>query len=398
MDRRWLSGPGGCGQTTQDHPHPRTWRIHGKQKSSLPKGQNGKGTCVSFARSLPPVSFNLKRTKQKSVPRIAVAEALLEWKMKMSPRGEEAQGPHCCQSCTWTRGTSSSGMPGGALRPDWLWPLSQIPGRSLGVNLASPLSPSSSSSGFIKHTLNVLPSLSQASLAKPQESVLPGPALGEIIQLEKSKLYQSAKVVCWSVAKSCLTLGDPTNCSTPSFPVFLPELAQIHVHWVSNAIQPSHPLSPPFPLALSISYAATTTTPGLRADREQLHCKLMWLWLPAAGDTIIFIPCSLKLSHGQHFSFVLLLLHWSFPVNLVLCCAVLSCLSRVRLFATLWTVLHQTPLPLGFSRQEYWSGLSCPPPGDLPHPGIKPTSLMSPALAGASLPLTGSLRWVESPY
>lgn len=64
------------------------------------------------------------------------------------------------------------------------------------MNLASPLSPSSSSSGFIKHTLNVLRSLSQASLAKPQESVLPGPALGEIIQLEKSKLYQSAKVVC----------------------------------------------------------------------------------------------------------------------------------------------------------------------------------------------------------
>lgn len=64
------------------------------------------------------------------------------------------------------------------------------------MNLASPLSPLSSSSGFIKHTLNILPSLSQASLAKPQESVLPGPALGEIIQLEKSKLYQSAKVVC----------------------------------------------------------------------------------------------------------------------------------------------------------------------------------------------------------
>ena len=47
----------------------------------------------------------------------------------------------------------------------------------------------------------------------------------------------------------------------------------------------------------------------------------------------------------------------------------------VRLFATPWTVAHQAPLPMGFSRQEFWSGLPCPPPGDLPDPGIKPLSL-----------------------
>ena len=57
----------------------------------------------------------------------------------------------------------------------------------------------------------------------------------------------------------------------------------------------------------------------------------------------------------------------------------LSCLSRVRLFATSWA--HQGPLSMGFSRQGYWSGLSCPPPGDLPEPGIEPASPMSPALA-----------------
>ena len=50
--------------------------------------------------------------------------------------------------------------------------------------------------------------------------------------------------------------------------------------------------------------------------------------------------------------------------------------------ASLWTAALQAPLSMGFSRQEYWSGLPCPPPGDLPDPGIKPTSLMSPALAG----------------
>ena len=60
---------------------------------------------------------------------------------------------------------------------------------------------------------------------------------------------------CCSVAKSCLTLFSPMDCSMPGFPVlhYLSEVAQTHVHWVSDAIQPSHPLSPPFPLALSLS-------------------------------------------------------------------------------------------------------------------------------------------------
>ena len=49
-------------------------------------------------------------------------------------------------------------------------------------------------------------------------------------------------------------------------------------------------------------------------------------------------------------------------------------LSRVQLFATPWTVAHQTPPSMGFSRQEYWSGLPFPSPGDLPDPGIEPRS------------------------
>ena len=60
----------------------------------------------------------------------------------------------------------------------------------------------------------------------------------------------------------------------------------------------------------------------------------------------------------------------------------LSHFSPVRFFASLWIVAHQSPLSVGFSRQEYWSGLLHSPPGDLPDPEIKPTSLMSPALAG----------------
>ena len=66
-------------------------------------------------------------------------------------------------------------------------------------------------------------------------------------------------------------------------------------------------------------------------------------------------------------------------------CAMLGHVSHAPLFATPWTVAHQAPLSLGFSRQEHWSGLPCPPPGDLPDPGIEPASLTSPALAGRFL-------------
>ena len=55
--------------------------------------------------------------------------------------------------------------------------------------------------------------------------------------------------------------------------------------------------------------------------------------------------------------------------------------SHVQLFATPWTVAYQASPSMGSSRQEYWSGLPFPSPEDLPDPGIKPWSLMSPALA-----------------
>ena len=57
--------------------------------------------------------------------------------------------------------------------------------------------------------------------------------------------------------------------------------------------------------------------------------------------------------------------------------------SCVQLFATPWTVAYQAPLSVGFSRQEYWSGLPFPSPGDLPNPGIEPGS---PALQADALP------------
>ena len=82
--------------------------------------------------------------------------------------------------------------------------------------------------------------------------------------------------------------------------------------------------------------------------------------------------------------FFLLVMERFYELLTSLCC-MLSRFSRVRLLATPWTVSHQAPLSMGFSRQEYWDGLPCPPPGDLPNPGIEP---ISPALQVDSLPLS----------
>ena len=62
-------------------------------------------------------------------------------------------------------------------------------------------------------------------------------------------------------------------------------------------------------------------------------------------------------------------------------------LSHVQIFVAAWTIARQVPLPMGFSRQEYWSGLLFPPPGDLPNPGMEP----------AFPPLTGGFFTTEPP-
>ena len=70
-------------------------------------------------------------------------------------------------------------------------------------------------------------------------------------------------------------------------------------------------------------------------------------------------------------------------------------LSRVRLFATPWTVAHQAPPPMGFSRQEYWRGLPFPSPGDLPNPGIESRSpaLRADALTSEPLGSPNGIKW-----
>ena len=92
--------------------------------------------------------------------------------------------------------------------------------------------------------------------------------------------------------------------------------------------------------------------------------------------------------------------NWATNTHKILYVCVCTCtcvqrhFSHAQLFVTLWTIAHQAPLSMGFSRQEYWSGLPCSPPGNLPDPGIRPASLMSSALAVGFWPLAPPGKYV----
>ena len=91
--------------------------------------------------------------------------------------------------------------------------------------------------------------------------------------------------------------------------------------------------------------------------------------------------------------------HWTtreIPGVFIPRACVLSGFSLLQFFVTHWTAAHQALLSIGFFRQEYWNGLLCPPPGDLPNPGVKPESLISPALAGGFF--TVSTTWEAHLY
>ena len=97
---------------------------------------------------------------------------------------------------------------------------------------------------------------------------------------------------------------------------------------------------------------------------------------PVTG-TKMRLQSRLRISNTLQVSLFLITAKWDY-----LCTNVLSCFSHVQLFTTLWTVAHQAPLSMGFPKQEYWSGLPFPSPGDLPDPGIEPRF---PALQADSL-------------
>ena len=164
-----------------------------------------------------------------------------------------------------------------------------------------------------------------------------------------------------SVAQSCPTLCDPMNCSTPGLPVHhqLPEFTQTHFHRVSDAIQPSHPLSSPCPLAPNpsvIIIIILITGIYLSLQFKKLHQITQFLCLFSFDSCI-----------------------WNFPSWFSIYCEWVKSLSSVWLFATPWTVAYWAPLSMGFSRQKQWIGLPFPSPGDLSDPGIELISPASPA-------------------
>ena len=124
----------------------------------------------------------------------------------------------------------------------------------------------------------------------------------------------------------------------------------------------------------------------LEHDLNQTRIIIKYIRTPRIGDSFKYQCLSFwglytpKIEIALSLSYEICLWHsWNFR-NLGTC--MLSHFSCVQLFVTLRTVAHQAPLSMGFSRQEYWSGLPFPPPGVLPNPRIEPASLLSPALAG----------------
>ena len=112
---------------------------------------------------------------------------------------------------------------------------------------------------------------------------------------------------------------------------------------------------------------------GLGGSWEQ---ELLFLWSWGESPSL----CECLHQPGSSLNPLLLVFCGCFLTRVCVCVCVCSqLLSPVQLFATPWTVACQAPLSMGFSRQEYWSGLLFPP-GDLPHLGVKPVSPASPAL------------------
>ena len=104
---------------------------------------------------------------------------------------------------------------------------------------------------------------------------------------------------CCSVAKLCPTLFNPRDCSMPGFSVFhcLPEFVQIPVHWVSDAIQPAHPLLPPFPSAFNVSqhqglFQWVTSSHQVAKLLELQHQSFQWIFrVNFLPDWLLWSPC-----------------------------------------------------------------------------------------------------------
>ena len=146
--------------------------------------------------------------------------------------------------------------------------------------------------------ISLLPSVSTSALLR-LELINWVHTMGSLHICEDMCIHIHKRFCCCSVAKSCLTLCDSMNWSKPGFPVFnyLLEFAQTHVHWVDNAIQPSHPLSSPSPPALNLSqdqgllqcqlFASSGQSIGASASARVLPVNIQG-WFPL--DRLVWSP------------------------------------------------------------------------------------------------------------
>ena len=180
------------------------------------------------------------------------------------------------------------------------------------------------------------------------------------------------------------------DCSMLSFPVlyYLPEFAQTHVHWVGYATQPTQLRLSPSP-SLSIF-------PCIRIFSKALHIRWPNNWSFSISTSpsnkysglisfridwfgLLFVQGTLKSLLQQHNSKASTLQGSTF--FMVQLSHLYMTTGKTVIFVTPWTVAQQSPPSMKFPRQKYWSWVSFPPPGDLPNPGIRPTSPGSLPLA-----------------
>ena len=235
------------------------------------------------------------------------------------------------------------------------------------------------------------------------------------------------KILSWKDCCCCsVTLRvQPMDFSSPGFPVHhhLLEFVQTHVHQVSAAIQPSHPLSSPSPPAFSLSQhqglfqCVSSSHQVVKVLEFQLQhhpsnehpglisFRMDWLDLLAVQGTLksLLQHHNSKASILQHSAFFTVQLSHAYTttgktiaLHMDYICVHAKSLQSCLTLCDPKDCSRQAPPPTGFSRKEHWRGLPCPPPGGLPDPGLEPASLMSAALAGRFF--TTSAAWEAADY
>ena len=194
---------------------------------------------------------------------------------------------------------------------------------------------------------------------------------------------------CCSFAQSCPTLCDPKDCC-PSLSAWVCSDSCPLSRWchpaISSSVAPFSPCPQSFPASGYFPMSRFFTLGGwsIGASASVLPANIQG-WFPLGLTGLISL---LSKGLARIFSSAIVLwlawpkIHaWKYDGMKTCVCTCTQSLSHIRLFVTPWTVAHLAPLSMRLSRQEYWGGLSFPPPGDLPFPGMKGTSLVSPALA-----------------